>query len=688
MTARTDLLELSIDALTALSNPGFVKRAQKDIAEGRIPQIDMAADTTVRARYEDGQQATLAPGKSLREAACTCPATGLCRHRVTLVLAYQHAARSAADVATPVSEVEAAWSPGEFDDAELSAALAPATLDQARRLAAARPAVRLSAWQPSAPTPTAHLPLCSVRFFSRRSLSHARCDCRLGGSCEHVAVAVWAFRQAGGLADAVIELLPRDTLASPAGLGADATAVEVMARRFLRCLWLDGSCQDWTPLEADYTALRDGLSRLGWNWPGECLDELRSLVLAQAVRSSRFDPQRLLELLAELVARIAAARTAAGQATPLLPASQILGIGVRGEVALDHLKLVSLGLQCWRDDAADGARVVFADPDTLAVTVLERSWSREPGQVATPIVSRRVAGQALRQLAGAQVVTRGAKRRANGLLDIPALARQTSVLPLSAQSWEGIGAPLRQPGGAALARHLHAALPDFVRPRQAIAHVHVLPVAGVGNWGWDAAAQTLHARVLCCEDATKATSGDWVELALAHESATPDAVDALAAALADTVDPPWRIAGPVHLRAGAVRMTPLALLTRQKAIVLQACGVGAQSLPPLQVDGSTNGLSALIEQLLDELATWARQGIRHQTAAALSRCEAQAQRLDARGLTTTAALLRRVLIAWREASDDLPQWLATLFLLLQGLLVGAANDEPILADTAAHAIGP
>lgn len=688
MTARTDLLELGVDALAALSNPGFVKRAQKDIAEGRIPQIDIDADTTVRARYEDGQQATLAPGKSLREAVCTCPAAGLCRHRVTLVLAYQHWARSATDVATPAADGEAAWSPAEFDDTALAAALAPATLDQAQRLAAARPVVRLSAWQPSAPTPTAHLPLCSVRFFSRHALSHARCDCRSGGSCEHVAIAVWAFRQAGGLADAVIELLPRDSAASAVGLGADAAPVEAMAGRFLRRLWLDGSSQDWAPLEADYTALRDGLSRLGWNWPGECLDELRNLVLAQAARSSRFDPQRLLELLAELPARIAAARSAAQQTRPLLPASQILGIGVRGEVALDHLKLVSLGLQCWHDDMADGARVLFADPDTLAVTVLERSWPREPGQAATTIVNRRVVGQALRQLAAAQVVTRGAKRRANGLLEIPALARQTSVLPLSAQSWEGLGAPLRQPGGAALARHLHAALPDFVRPRQAIAHVHVLPVAEVGEWGWDAAAQTLHARVLCCDDATRAASGDWVELALAHEAVTPGAVDALAAALADVADPPWRIAGPVHLRAGAVRMTPLAVLTRRKAIVLQACSVGAQTLPPLPIALSASGLQALIEHLLDELAVWARQGIRHQTGSAQARGEAAAQRLDNRGLISTAALLRRVLMAWRETNDDLPQRLATLVLLLHGLLAGGATDEPKLADALAYTAQP
>jgi hypothetical protein len=600
--------------------------------------------------------------------------------------------QSATDATTSVADgegdAESAWSPADFDDAALAATLAPATLEQARRLAAAKPVVRLSAWQPAAPTPTAHLPLCSVRFFSRRALSHARCDCRAGGSCEHVAIAVWAFRQAGGLGDAVIELLPRDATASAAGLGADAAAVEVMARRFLRRLWLDGSSQDWAPLEADYTTLRDSLSRLGWNWPGECLDELRSLVLAQAARSSRFDPQRLLDVLAELPARITAARTAAGQTAPQLPASQILGVGVRGEVALDHLKLVSLGLQCWRDDAADGARVLFADPDTLAVTVLERSWPREPGQASTPIVNRRVAGQALRQLAGAQVVTRGAKRRANGLLEIPALARQTSVLPLSAQSWEGIGAPLRQPGGAALAHHLRAALPDFVRPRQAIAHVHVLPVAQVGEWGWDAAAQTLHARVLCCADAAQATESDWIALSLAHDMATPGAVDALAAALSDEADPPWRIAGPVLLRAGEVRMTPLAIVTRQKAIVLQASSVGAQTLPPLRTDAAADGLTALIEQLLEELAVWARQGIRHQTGSAQTRGETQAQRLEARGLASTAALFRRVLSAWRHANEDLPQSLATLIFLLQGLLAGTVRDEPVLADGGACAARP
>lgn len=673
MSLRTDLLELSVEALTALANPGFVKRAQKDIAEGRLPQIDVLADATVQARYEDGQQASLAPGRSLREAICSCPAAGLCRHRVTLVLAYQQwvQTQTASDMpAAAEHAAESAWHPGDFDDAALATALAPAVLEQARRLAAARPVVRLAAWQPAMPTPTAHLPLCTVRFFSRSNLAHARCDCRLGGNCEHVAVAVWAFRQAVAGKDAVVELLPRGSEAASDGFTAEAEDAVIATQRFLRRLWLDGSSQPWTPLEADYVALRDRFTALGWRWPGECLDELRGLILAQAARSSRFDPQRLLELLAELVARLSAARAAAIAATAPLPASQILGIGVRGEVALDHLKLVSLGLQCWSEERAEGARVLFADPDTLAVTVLERSWPREEGAAATPLLNRRVAGQSLRQLAAAQVVTRGAKRRANGLIDIAALARQTSVLPLSPRSWDGLTAPLRQPGAAALARHLRDAAPDFVKPRQAIAHVHVLPVAEVGEWGWDAAAQTLRGRLRCGAGDTDGEAADWVQLALVHEPAAAGAVDALAAVLADPDDPPRQIAGTVRLQDGQVWLAPLAVLTARRAVVLQSDMAPAQTLPAAPPELGAQGLVGVLRHLIEELSLWARQGLRHQSGTALTRIAGYADSLEQGGLVRVPVLLRQVLASWHEGGDGLAAQLGTLILLLQGLLGG------------------
>jgi hypothetical protein len=685
MSLRSDLVELGIDALTALSNPGFVKRAQKDIAEGRRPQIEVLADTTVQARYEDGQTASLAAGKSLREARCTCPASGLCRHRVTLVLAYQDWVRAqTAETAdaneAPAADAETAWTPADFDDAMLAQALPAAAIEQARRLAAARPVVRLIAGRAGAPTPTAHLPLCTVRFFSRSSLAHARCDCRLGGNCEHVAIAVWAFRQSGGTDDAVIELLPHNASAAATGFDESASAAHAAAQRFLRRLWLDGSSQDWVPLDADYAALRERFVRLGWNWVLDGLDELRALLLAQAARSSRFDPQRLVDVLAEFGARLAAAAAAAAIEGPRLPAARILGIGVRGEVALDHLKLVSLGLQCWSDDGADGARVLFADPDTLAVTVLERSWPRDNAQATTSVLQRRVAGQALRQLAAAQVVTRGAKRRANGVIDIAALARQTSVLPLSPTAWDGLGLPLRQPSASALVRHLGEASPDFVQPRQAIAHVHVLPVTEIGEWGWDAAAQTLRARLRCsgteAGEEHDASEADWIELSLAHDAAAAGAVDALAALLADTADPPRHIAGVARLHAGTVRLAPLAVLTARRAVVLQvAATAAAQPLPIWSGVANADGLIRVLETALEDITSWARQGLRHQSASASARVAATADGLERRGLMRAGALMRQVSTAWRDGGDAFVPPLSALILLLRGLLAGGNEGD-------------
>ncbi len=369
--------------------------------------------------------------------------------------------------------------------------------------------------------------------------------------------------------------------------------------------------------------------------------------------------------------RIAAAAAAARIEAPRLPPAQILGIGVRGEVALDHLKLVSLGLQCWSDDTADGARVLFADPDTLAVTVLERSWPRDGATAPTPVLQRRVAGQSLRQLAAAQVVTPCAKRRANGVVYIGSPARHTSVLPLSPTAWDGLAAPLRQPGGAALARHLRESVPDFVQPRQAIAHVHVLPVAEVGPWGWDAAAQTLRAQLRCGEAASE-RADDWIEVMLPHEPAAPGTIDAFGALLADGDDPPRLVAGPVRLHAGTVRMQPLAVLTARRAVVLQASAATAQTLPPWSGAGGSDGLVRALDALVEDLALWARQGLRHQPASAMARVAAHAESLERRGLVRTAALLREVSGGWRDSGEGFVAPLTALVLVLRGLLGGEA----------------
>ncbi|UVH56125.1 SWIM zinc finger family protein [Variovorax paradoxus] len=711
-TWRTDLLELTPEALTALANAGFVKRAQKDVAAGLLPKLETNADGVVQAQFDDGVRTSLPPGRTLRDAQCSCPASGMCRHRVMLVLAYQaQAASEKADAPAAADEVSAepdgAWSPAQFDDAALAASLAPSVLEQANKLAAARPVVGVQAWRSASAPPVARLPMCSVRFFSRSSLVHARCDCKQGSGCAHVVIAVWAFRQAGSLApgsaEVMVEVQPSASAgmdaAEPAPLpsamqGEAALTLRTQIDALLLSLWLDGSSQPLMALAARFEAVRSQTRALGWNWIDDALDELWQLLQAQQARSSRFEPLRLVRVLTELWARLQAAAHAGrpqdGSARPALPASQILGIGVKGEVALDHLRLVSLGAELWSDETAEGANILFADPDTQNVTVLERQWSREAdaaaGGAAPNLLNRRVAGFPLRQLASGQVITKTATRRANGLVDITAGARQTGVLPLSPKSWDDLVAPLRQDSVAGLVAHLKEAQPDFVRPRQAASgasagasgqlHVVAFERMDVASCHWDAAAQVLHARLgqAVADEASEAKAEDaQLHLALPHRAATPGAVDALARTLAGEYGALRAVAGTVHLQGSQAVMQPLSLLTAQRAVVLQ---VEAVAPKPLDLESDAEevpALNALAGDTLELLALWLRQGLRHQGGGAMSKAQAQVLRLKQAGLGRGATLLEAVLENLRSAQRPaLVAQLAMLGLLMQGVAQSAS----------------
>lgn len=708
---RADLLELTPEALTALANAGFVKRAQKDVAAGLLPKLETGADGTVQAQFDDGVRTSLPPGRTLRDAQCSCPASGMCRHRVMLVLAYQAQAKAtpaeagasiaSAEVSPP--EPEAAWSPAQFDDAALAASFAPSVLDQAGKLAAARPVVGVQAWRSASAPPVARLPMCSVRFFSRSSLVHARCDCKQGGGCAHVVIALWAFRQAGALepgsTEVMVEVQPamsaeEDAASSPVPSvmqGEAAIALRTGIDALLLSLWLDGSSQPAMVLAARFESVREQARTLGWSWVDDALDELWQLLQAQQARSSRFDPLRLLRVMTELWARLRAAAHAGrpqegSSARPALPASQILGIGVKGEVALDHLRLVSLGAELWSDETAEGASILFADPDTQNVTVLERQWSRTAdaaaGGAAPSLMNRRVAGFPLRQLASGQVITKTATRRANGLVDITAGARQTGVLPLSPKSWDDLVAPLRQHSVAGLVAHLREAQPDFVKPRQAASgasagasgqlHVVAFERMEVASCHWDAAAQVLHAR-LGRADADEATDDtSWLHLALPHRAVTPGAVDALARTLAGEHGALRAVAGTVHLQGDQAVMQPLTVLTEQRAIVLQVETAAPQPLGLQSDTEEVPALNALADDTLELLALWLRQGLRHQSGGALSRAQAQVLRLKQAGLGRCAALLESVLENVRSAQRPaLVAQLAMLGLAMQGVAQSA-----------------
>jgi hypothetical protein len=184
---RADLLALDNDALVALANRGLVKRAARELEAGAVPALSTDADGTVRGRFPDGVEVAFPVGAGLDTASCTCPATGVCRHRVGLVLAYQRETEPAER--GPASE----WSPGNIDDETLRQVLGARTLTAARR----RRAAGYSAYvHRDAPAPWVELATCTVRFLVPGELGYAHTDAVGPERAEAIALAVWAFREA------------------------------------------------------------------------------------------------------------------------------------------------------------------------------------------------------------------------------------------------------------------------------------------------------------------------------------------------------------------------------------------------------------------------------------------------------------------------------------------------------------
>ena len=688
MARRRDLIELGLEALTALANPGFVKRAQKDLALGAVPTLCQDADGTVRALFDDGVQTFIGPAATLRDAVCSCPASSMCRHRVTLVLAYQvwpdlepvAALGSGGDRLLVETADVGEWSPAQFDDAAIAATVGPGVLEQARKLALAHPIATVLAGASSADgmtTPSVRLPMSHVRFFSRSSLAHARCDCQQGSACAHVVLAIWAFRLAHqthpGVAEVTLAVLPGGRLSAETRTAGALQAPDAMAlindlQDCLWSLWRDGSSAPLLALEARFEVLRARLQQQAWTWVAGELDTVWLKLQAQERRSSRFDVQDLVDAMTRLWARLQGAVHAERDPGARIPASQILGIGQKGEVALDHLRLVSLGAQFWRDTVQSGASLIFADPDTQTVSVLERCWPRpaDPADPSDGLLNRRIAGLSLKLLAGGQVVTKAAKRRANACIELGATARQTSVMPLSPKSWDDLRPPLKFAQVAALAQYLRERPPPSVRPGQVGDSWHVLELSDLTleDWAWDAAQQTLFASWQSVESTV-------LRVYLPHQHLTPGAIDALARALNGEWGALHCIAGPVWLEQGSVAMRPMSLLTQQRAVVLALEPPAPQRLSLREMILPTSANQTLLRETQYLIGQLLRQGIHHTHPAQRTRFIAQAAQLADAGYLQMATLLRQVFAersvsTGQRATGVAP--LSMLCLLLQGLL--------------------
>ena len=642
---RADLLALSDDTLAALANRGIVKRAVREVADGKGPAVSEAGDGTVTGRFADGVEVVLAPGATLEQAGCSCPASGVCRHRVMTVIAYRD---------QPAEAAWTAWSPAEFTDDDVEALVGSRVMAAARK--AFRAGYRAKVRRPSAedPVPTVELASCAVRFLVPQELGYARVDAARGAREDAVALAIWAFRVADELdaGAAVIDVAVGGGRAER--LAAGGSGVEPVLG-LLGDVLADGVANTGPALATSIMQARSALDARNLRWPVDALDDLAGQLDAYRDRSARYRAGDVAALLAEIVARH---RCVVGGGASLRPG--VLGTEEAAETPLRLLRLTGLGARVSGDDAVRTVEVYLAHGEAGVVLALRRRAEAGDGEEAPSAAAlgrRKAGGARLSALAGGNVVTESAVRAASRVVRIAeSRVGRTTVAP-SAGHWDDLPAGILIGDLDAEAARLAGLAPAVVRPRVVAENVRAVVVEEIESVHYLPGDQRLVASI-------RAPVGRAV-VSFAHSSACAGAVDALAEALGGALGQVRFVAGHLHRHAGDVVLEPTAVVAGS-SVVVPAFAAATGSTITAGAGGATDALAAALGDALATSADVAHRGWRHLPPGWTGRAERAAQGLRRVGLERAAGAMTDLAAATRAASTDgvLDRWADTHLRLL------------------------
>ncbi|WP_141584651.1 hypothetical protein [Actinomadura sp. WMMA1423] len=647
---RADLLALTPDALAALANRGLVKRAAKDLDAGNGPEITVSPDGGIEGAFPDGTTASLPAGAGLEAAHCSCAATGTCRHRICLVLAYQ---RGAAEPDAPAApEPSPDWSPGAFDDDALAGVLGRRALTAARRVLRAGYSAKIR--RPTAQDPVAQveLPTCTVRFLVPGELGYIHTDAAAAVRGEVTVLAVWAFRAADerGLTGEEV----RVDVGGPAGAGGTGGDGLDAALDLADQVLLDGAAHTGPVLATALERTAGDLAAAGLHWPAAALGDLAGQLSAHHDRRADHDPARVAELLAEIHARHRAAAHGSR--------SQVLGTEEAADTPLRRVRLAALGCRVGGTPGTRTADVYLAHTGTGIVLVLKRRWDVPDGGRLTgaDLAGRRVLGSPLRSLAAANVVSESASRSAGRVVRVAAgRIAKTTVTPLG-DTWESLPARLRVRDLAAAVRELEALPPRLVRPRVEAELVRAVEIAEVRDIGYHPGAQRLEAVVADAAGTTAVVSADYSP----HR---PAALDALAEALEAE---PRFVSGAVRRDRGGLVIDPFAVMTARGTVVPDLApgeGTAALGAPPA---AAPDPLAAALDEALAACAEAAHRGLLRLPPGVRDRLARAGGTLARAGLVTSARALTDLTAAL--AADD-PRRMARAWATAHIRLVTAAE---------------
>jgi hypothetical protein len=460
---RPDLLSLTPDDLATFSNRGVVKRAQRELEEGKLDaEITESTDGTVTVVWPEGITCTLPHNATLPDSQCTCPAMGVCRHLVQSVLLYQLQATEEAPQAAPEP-----WNPGDISDEMLATHYTKAVLSRLRNqfeddhifelVRGVKPLARI------------HTLSCSVRFLVPGDPRYTACDCAEPAPCSHVALAVWAFRLLDGEAGLIetgheqftppLSLL--DELENGLGDLLELGFAGASTLAIGRLHQLAGRCRD-----------------SGLIWHGEILDEIAQEYDRYAAQDARFSAVHTATLVGELLIRNRAVRN---------PTDAVPGLFVRGSAAdvathISASRMIGLGCAVEPLKGATRLSVYLQEADSGQIVAIQREFEPQADQEPPPFWqlgrSTLMSDTSFGALGRQQLLVKGGKRTAESVF-VPGRTKASVVAqPLN---WEALRAPLLADSFAEIRARRAAQPPAALRPRRVGEDLQVCAVKSVEN---------------------------------------------------------------------------------------------------------------------------------------------------------------------------------------------------------------
>lgn len=403
--ARSMAAGLSDVALEGLASRGLVRRAQADVTAGKISLLREAGDEI--ELMVDGQTVRLASGGPAK-GSCSCPAPGICRHKLAAIL-YLRGAERTQDGGTNES-AKADWK-------SVFEAITPAAIERFAGKTGWADATGHDLGgstvedQADAFTVQVAGETFRVIFLPKGGLAAAITKAPARSRKALIAAAALAARNSLGLTNAGIEAIKPAPVAKNIDTRALADARHFLERAFTTALAVAPAALEDEARQLALSSRVDALPRLGG-----LLRSIASAIAALRRRNADADPDGLLGLLAQAYALCMAL-----EKQPVEPLRSALAGVVRQDYApTGDTDLYGLGARLWQ--TASGAHGVTthlfapASGESYTLTLAHADHKDVQFHPKQAFHETPIWGEPMSRLCGARVAVTGALASASGRL--------------------------------------------------------------------------------------------------------------------------------------------------------------------------------------------------------------------------------------------------------------------------------